>query len=98
MKVIIDIKEIDYGQAVEKLLEVGADNVGNDNILNKVLSTIMHSGKGIAHFVTNMIPKSVVNHLIKALINNNKTKIMTEIEKLSQEQGIKVILDDVHVE
>ena len=32
MKVRIDIKEIDYGQAIEKLLEVGADNVGNDNI------------------------------------------------------------------
>lgn len=97
MKVIIDLEKIDYGEVVEKLIDVGANNVGGNATLQKHLMTIMEERKKGVHNITNIIPTKILDFLVKVMVKFNKKKIMNLLQSLAKQQDVTIVIKDIEI-
>ena len=99
MKIVLEIKDIDYGALIEKALPLVADKLSEkEGFAMEMLAKIASMPPSIARKMLDMLPDNTKEELVAMLVNKNKDKIAKTAESYGKKNGIAFKIENIEID
>ena len=99
MKIVLEIKDIDYGALIEKMLPLVADKLSSkEGFAMEMLAKIASMPPSIARKMVDILPDETKEELIAMLVNKNKDKLAKMAESYGGKKGIAFKIENIEID
>ena len=98
MKITLELNDIDYSALVKVLLPVIQTKLEEkDGAIASILAKVAGMSPGIAGKMIDMMPQETKDEIAIMLINKNRDKIIENVLKYANQEGIHFRIDNFEV-
>ena len=100
MKIMLEIKDLDYGALIAALLPTVHGHIAKEeqSFVNKLLMKLTALPPATVEKMVNLLPRETQDEIAVLLIQKNKAKLLEILTKLAKENNVSFRVDDFRVE